>query len=192
LPATRIDLLRQALRDYGPTVEQAVTQLESLVNVDAAAQRKRIEALLPLAAKGDVRRGHAVFYSSKASCSSCHRLENAGGTTGPELSHVGETRTTRDILEAILFPSLSFVRGYEPVSIITQDGKTLNGIIKDETAKDYLVATGPDQIIHVLKADVEEIQPSKVSIMPAGLDKQLSDQDIADLVTFLKDSSNRH
>ncbi len=142
--SVRMDLLREALAKYGPSVQKGIGEVEAIVNVDAAAQRKRIEEMLPLAMKGDVRRGHAVFYSAKASCSSCHRMGYAGGTTGPELSHVGQTRTERDILESILFPSLSFVRSYEPMSITTQDGKTINGIIKEENGQGYVVATVHD------------------------------------------------
>jgi putative membrane-bound dehydrogenase-like protein len=189
LPSLRIDLLREALAKYGPDVQRGITEVEGLVNVDAAAQRQHIEELLPLVAKGDIRRGHAIFYSSKAVCSSCHRLGNAGGTTGPDLSHVGKTRTERDILESILYPSLSFVRSYEPMLIITQDGKTINGTIHNETADEYVLATGPDQEARVKRADVEQLQPSTVSIMPAGLDKQLTTQELADLVAFLKNST---
>jgi putative heme-binding domain-containing protein len=185
----RMNLLREALAKYGPNVQHGITEIESVVNVDAAAQRKRIEELLPLVAKGDVRRGHALFYSAKATCSSCHRLGYAGGTTGPELTHVGKTRTERDILESILYPSLSFVRSYEPVLITTQDGKAINGVIRDETAKEYVLATGPDQVVRIAHEDVDQIQPSTVSIMPAGLDKQLTTQELADLVTFLKNGA---
>ena len=163
LASLRLDLLREALAKYSPNVQHGVTELESLVNVDAAAQRKRIEELLPLVAKGDIRRGHAVFYSSKATCSSCHRLGYAGGTTGPELTHVGKTRTVRDILESILFPSLSFVRSYEPMLITTVDGKAINGIIRDETAKEYVLATGPNQEVRIAHEDVDTIQPGTVS-----------------------------
>jgi putative membrane-bound dehydrogenase-like protein len=187
--SVRLDLLRESLAKYGPNVQQEISELESIVNVDAAAQRKRIEELLPLVATGDVRRGHAVFYSSKATCSACHRLGYAGGTIGPELTHVGKTRTERDILESILFPSLSFVRSYEPVLITTQDGKVINGVIKDETAKEYVVATGPDQLTRIAHDDIDQIQPSTVSIMPAGLDKQLTTQEVADLVAFLKNGA---
>jgi putative membrane-bound dehydrogenase-like protein len=189
LPSLRMDLLRAALAKYSPAVQKAVTELESHVNVDAAAQRKRIEELLPVVAKGDVRRGHAVFYSAKATCSSCHRLGNAGGTTGPELTHVGKTRTERDILESILYPSLSLVRSFEPVQVITQDGKIINGIIKEETAEEYVLATGPDQLTRVRHDEVEQMQPSTVSIMPAGLDKQLTPQELGDLVMFLKNGA---
>ena len=186
LASLRMDLLRAAVAKYGPAVQKSVAELETHVNVDAPAQRKRIEELLPLVAKGDIRRGNVVFFSSKAACSSCHRLGYAGGTTGPELTHVGKTRTERDILESILYPSLSFVRSYEPMLITTQDGKIINGVIKDETSKEYVVATGPDQVIHLPHDDVEQLQPSTVSIMPAGLDKQLTPQELADLVAFLK------
>jgi putative heme-binding domain-containing protein len=189
--AVRIDLLREALAKYGSEVKNAVDELESVNHADAAAQRKRIDELLPLVKSGDERRGHAVFNSAKAACSSCHRMGYAGGTTGPELSHVGQTRTERDLLESILFPSLSFVRSYEPMLIITQDGKTINGVIRDETAEEYVVATGPDQVVRVPRADVEQMQPSTVSIMPTGLDKQLTTQELMDLVAFLKKTADR-
>jgi putative membrane-bound dehydrogenase-like protein len=190
MTSVRIDVVRAALAKYGPSVQERIAELESLVNVDAAAQRKHIEELLPLVAKGDVRRGHAVYYNSKAACAACHRLGHAGGTTAPELTHVGKTRTERDLLESILYPSLSFVRSYEPVLITTQEGKVINGVIQDENANEYVVATGPDQSVRVPRADVDEIQPSTVSIMPAGLDKQLTTQELADLVAFLKSATN--
>lgn len=190
LASLRMDLLREALAKYNATVQHGVAELESLVNVDAGAQRKRIEELLPLVAKGDVRRGHEVFYSPKATCSACHRLGYAGGTTGPELTHLGKTRTERDLLESILYPSLSFVRSYEPMLITTQDGKAINGVIRDETASEYVVATGPNQEVRIAHEDVDEIQPGTVSIMPAGLDKQLTPQEIADLVAFLKSAAS--
>jgi putative heme-binding domain-containing protein len=186
LLSLRVDRLREALAECGPEVKAAIDELEALVNVDAAAQRARIEELLPQIAGGDVRRGHAVFYSAKAACSACHKLANAGGTSGPELTGLGEARTERDFLESILFPSLSFVRSYEPALIVTVDGLTINGVIREETETEYVVATGPNQETRVVREDVEKIEPSSVSIMPAGLDKQLSVEELADLVAFLK------
>jgi putative membrane-bound dehydrogenase-like protein len=191
LASLRVDVLREALAKYGPNVQNAIVELESLVNVDSSAQRKHIEELMPLVTKGDVRRGHAVFYSSKAACSSCHRMGAAGGTTGPDLTHVGNTRTERDLLESILYPSLSFVRSYEPVVVTTQDGKVINGLIRNESAKEYVLATGPDQEARIARDEVDEIQPGTVSVMPAGLEKQLTPGELADLVMFLKDGAGR-
>jgi putative heme-binding domain-containing protein len=105
---------------------------------------------------------------------------------GPDLSHIGQTRTERDLLESILYPSLSFVRSYEPVLMLTSDGKAINGRIRDETKQAYFVATGPNEEVVVPREDVEQIQPSAISVMPAGLDKQLTDEQLADLVAFLR------
>ena len=76
---------------------------------------------------GDVRRGQLVFNSEKAACFTCHAIGYRGGNVGPDLTKIGQVRTERDLLEAILFPSASFVRSYEPVVVATTDGKVLNG-----------------------------------------------------------------
>jgi putative heme-binding domain-containing protein len=190
LPSLRIDVVRQALAKYTPAVQQGIDEIESLVNVDAVAQRRRLEELLPLVSNGDVRRGHAVFYHAKAVCSACHRLGYAGGTAGPDLTHIGDSRTERDLLESILYPSLSFVRGYEPVVITTVDGKVISGTVRDETEREYFVATGPDQEVRLAREEVEQIEPGTVSIMPAGLDQQLTPEQLADLVAFLKNADD--
>jgi putative membrane-bound dehydrogenase-like protein len=186
LASLRVDVLRQSLAKFDGLVQRGVDELEALVNVDAVGQRERIEKLLPRMAEGDVRRGHAVFHSSKAACSACHRLAYAGGTVGPELSRIGEIRTERDLLESILYPSLSFVQSYEPTLIITTEGKAVSGRIVDETEREFVVATGPNEEVRIAREDVEEMHPGTVSVMPTGLDQQLSVQELADLVAFLK------
>ena len=188
LPSLRIDLLRQALLNYDVAVTDRIAAVETLVNVDAATQRSRIEELLPSMASGDVRRGHAVFNSAKASCSACHRMGYGGGVTGPELSKIGEIRTERDLLESILFPSMSFVRSYEPMLLVTNDGRAVSGVIRNETEHEYIVATGPNEEVRLPRDVVEEVQPNTISVMPAGLDKQLTLQELADLVAFLKNA----
>jgi putative heme-binding domain-containing protein len=188
LSSLRFDLLRETLANLSPDVQREIDKLEAIVNIDAGAQRKRIEELLPHMASGDIRRGHAVYYSAKASCSACHVLGHAGGKSGPELTRIGQSRTERDLLESILFPSLSFVRSYEPVLIITTDGRAINGTIRDETADEFILTTGPDQEVRLRRDEVEELQPSTVSVMPIGLDKQLTTQELADLVAFLKNA----
>ncbi|MEX0613792.1 MAG: PVC-type heme-binding CxxCH protein [Pirellulales bacterium] len=191
LASLRIDLLREVLKGYSLPVQKAVDELELQVNVDAAAQRKRIEELSPLVANGDVRRGHAVFYNAKAACSSCHRLGNAGGTVGPDLTRIGESRTEQDLLESILYPSLSFVRSYEPVVIITVEGRVISGTVRDENDQQYVIATGPDHEIRVMRDEVEQIEPGTVSTMPTGLDQQLTLDELADLIAFLKNKNSK-
>jgi putative heme-binding domain-containing protein len=137
-------------------------------------------------ADGDVRRGHAIFHSSKAACFACHQMGYAGGLVGPDLTRIGEIRTERDLLESIVFPSLSFVRSYEPVAVVLADGRTFNGVVRNDTSDEIRLATGPNQEARIARSEIEEIHPSTVSVMPAGLDKQLTTQELADLVAFLK------
>jgi putative membrane-bound dehydrogenase-like protein len=188
LSSLRIDSLQQKLAKYSPAVQQAIPEVIALVNVDAAAQKKQLEAKLAAITGGDVRRGQAVFNSTKAACTACHKFGYLGGTAGPDMTRIGGIRTERDLLESILFPSLSFVRSYEPVIVVTTDGRIVNGLIRNESSTELLVTTGPNQEVRVPRADIEEVRPSTVSVMPAGLDKQLTDQELADLVAFLKNA----
>ena len=109
-----------------------------------------------------------------------------GGSIGPDLSRIGKIRTERDLLESVLFPSVSFVRSYEPILILTKAGKQYNGLIRRETPDEITLATGAKEEARILRADIDEIRPSSVSIMPAGLDTQLTRQQLADLIAFLK------
>lgn len=188
LTSLRIDSLRQKLAKYSPAVIQGIDEVEKLVNVDAATQRARIEELLKHVGTGDVRRGQSVFNSTRAACIVCHKFGYVGGTTGPDLTRIGGIRQERDLLESILYPSLSFVRSYEPVVISTHDGKVFNGLIRNETAGEIVLATGPNKEERIRKSDIDDTKPSTVSIMPAGLDKQLTPQDLLDLVAFLKNA----
>jgi putative heme-binding domain-containing protein len=186
LTSLRVDSLRQRLEKYSPEVIQGIDKVEALLNVDAGTQRARIEELLPLVKDADIRRGQVVFNSTKAACLVCHKFGYGGGLTGPDLTRIGGIRQERDLLESILYPSLSFVRSYEPVIIATVDGKVVNGLIRNETADEIVLLTGPNKEERVRKADIDETRPSTVSVMPAGLEKQLSQQDLLDLVAFLK------
>ena len=191
ISALRIDVVREVLKDHGPAVQQQIDELHGMVNVDLSSQRKKVAELQLLMSGGDVRRGHGVFHSTKAACSACHKMGYAGGLVGPDLTRIGEVRTERDLLEAVLFPSLSFVRSYEPSLVLTTDGRSVNGVIRDESSQGLLVATGPDQEVRIPLNEVDEMHPSTVSVMPAGLDQQLSVQELADLIAFLREARGR-
>jgi putative heme-binding domain-containing protein len=178
--------LKPRLAKFGPAVAKQAEQLYALLEADTAQQRAKLEELLANLKDGDVRRGQLVFNSQKAACSACHAIGYLGGKVGPDLTRIGSIRSERDLLESIVFPSASFVRSYEPVVVATKDGKTHNGLIRKDAPDEIVLATGVNQEERIARADIEEIQPSKVSIMPAGLDQQLTPRELADLVAFLK------
>src|SRR4029079_17485945 len=151
-------------------------------------ERDKLEKMLETITRnpGDVRRGQIVFNGDKAPCITCHKVGYVGGLAGPDLTKIGGIRSERDLLEAIVFPSASFVRSYEPVVVTTNDGKTYNGLIRKDAPDELVLVMNATQEVSVPRKQIEDIQPSKVSIMPAGLDQQLTTQELADVVAFLR------
>jgi putative membrane-bound dehydrogenase-like protein len=184
----RPDALKSLMTKYPPTVQEKGNELLALLNVDESKQKAHLDELLATLPKGDVRGGQAVFNSAKAACTSCHKMGYVGGNVGPDLTRIGQARTERDLLEAIVYPSASFVRSYEPVLVLTKDDEAYSGVLRKDAADEIVLVTGPNAEVHVARSDITEIRPSKVSVMPAGLDTLLSKQELADLVAFLKNT----
>jgi putative heme-binding domain-containing protein len=182
----RVESLRPRLAKFGPAVQKQAEELYAALEADTAKQKAKLEELLATLKDGDIRRGQAVFNSQKAACSACHAIGYLGGKVGPDLTRIGGIRNERDLLESIVFPSASLVRSYESVLVATKDGKTHNGLIRQDAADEIVLATGVNQEVRIARADIEEMQPGQVSIMPAGLDQQLTPGELADLVAFLK------
>jgi putative heme-binding domain-containing protein len=182
----RVETLKPRLEKFSPSVRQQAEELYAALDVDASKQRAKLEELLSSLKDGDVRRGQLVFNGSKAACSACHAIGYLGGKVGPDLTTIGKIRTERDLLESIVFPSASLVRSYEPVQVTTKSGKNINGLVIRQAPEEIVLATGPNQEARIAREDIEEMQPSKVSVMPAGLDQQLTVRELADLVAFLK------
>jgi putative heme-binding domain-containing protein len=133
---------------------------------------------------GNPSRGRQVFFGA-AACSQCHRVGNQGTNFGPDLSHIGEIRTRRDLLEAVVFPSATLARGYEPITVITSAGKPITGIIRRETPREIILLTADRSEVTVARSEIDEITPSRVSIMPQGLDRNLKPEELRDLLAFL-------
>jgi putative membrane-bound dehydrogenase-like protein len=186
LSSLRVETLKPILAKYSPAVQSQAEKLYAALNVDAEKQKARLEQLLASLKDGDVRRGQAVFNSAKAACAACHAIGYLGGKVGPDLTHIGKVRAERDLLESIVFPSASLVRSFESVQVTTKSGKVHNGLVIRDTPDEVVLATGPNQEARITRNDIDEVLPSKVSVMPAGLDQQLTARELADLVAFLK------
>ncbi|MBI1354593.1 MAG: c-type cytochrome [Acidobacteria bacterium] len=181
----RPDILEKAAAPYPEPVQKKAAALLAGRADDRAADQQKLQALLAELPEGDVRRGQAVFNSSEASCSSCHAIGYAGGRIGPGLTKIGEIRSRQDLLEAVVFPSASFVRSFEPLVIQTQDD-IFNGVPIEEDDAQITLALNADDQARILRADIEEVRPGTVSVMPSGLADQLSRQQLADLLAFLE------
>jgi putative heme-binding domain-containing protein len=181
----RAEVLGRAVERFPEEVRRHALPLIVRLAEDRGKQKARLDELYKAAAGGDAQRGRQVFLGAKATCAACHAVGGQGGQIGPDLTKIAAIRTDRDLLEAVVFPSASFVRGFEPYVVTTKKGQTISGVIRRETAEALVLATGPATEARVLRADVEEIEPGKVSVMPEGLDTQLTRQELADLLAYL-------
>src|SRR5262249_46117594 len=152
---------------------------------DAEKQKARLAELEPVLSGGRSTQGRTLFFGPKAACAGCHTVAGVGSKIGPDLSKIGSIRTPRDLLESIVFPSASIARGYEPYLVLTRAGRSHNGILAQATAEAVTLVTTERTEVRIRRSEIEEIQPSRVSIMPQGLDTQLSRQELSDLIAFL-------
>jgi putative membrane-bound dehydrogenase-like protein len=182
----RADMLRPRLSKYPESVQQRGAALLASIDTNASKQAQHLEQLLPTVGDGDVRRGQDVFNGTKAACASCHAIGYMGGRIGPDLTRIGQIRSERDLLEAILFPSASFARGYEPVSVTTASGDVVGGVLRADLPDEVLLGTATGDELRIARQRVKNVQPGTISLMPAGIADQLSRQELADLVAFLK------
>ena len=181
----RPDILEAAVAPYPETVKKQAAALLADRALDRAAQQQKLEALLAKLPAGDVRRGQDVFNSSEAACASCHTIGYRGGQIGPGLTRIGEIRSRRDLLEAVVFPSASFVRSFEPLVVQTTDD-IYSGVPLEEDDAQLTLAVSADEQVRIARASIEEVRPGAVSVMPSGLDEQLGEQQLADLLAFLE------
>jgi putative membrane-bound dehydrogenase-like protein len=128
----------------------------------------------------DLGRGRLVF---NRTCLQCHRLFDAGGDVGPDLT--GSDRANRDyILENVLDPSAAVAREYTVTNVATTDGRLVAGIIREQNDRSLTIQTANERIV-LPREDIEDIKPSAVSMMPEGQLERLTPQEIRDLFAYL-------
>lgn len=151
--------------------------------------RESPQALAAEALKqGDAKRGAIVFYQPYLTCTQCHTAGEQGKPLGPELTKPDKNSTAAHLVESILTPSKVIKKGFESLTIVTEDGKSITGLFVEEknnviTLRD---ASQKGKLIRIPKSDIDEQVTNKVSIMPKGLVNQLtSRQQFLDLLRYL-------
>jgi putative heme-binding domain-containing protein len=161
------------------------------VKVRPTVKKWTVAELTPLVEKTlttrrDFDRGRKLF--GEANCFSCHRYDNEGGAQGPDLTAAGGRFSVRDLIESIVEPSKEISDQYAAVIIATTDGKVVTGRIVNYSGDNMMVMTNmldPNGLVTVKHTQVEEIKPSKVSMMPEGLLDVFQPDEVADLLAYL-------
>lgn len=119
------------------------------------------------------------------SCKNCHRLENQGVPPGPDLSAIAAKLNATQLLESILEPSKVIEPQYRTYLISTSNGQVRSGLLvrQDEETVVLKNALNEEQTIAV--ADIEQMRAQSVSLMPELLLREMSAQQVADLLAYL-------
>ena len=165
--------------DVKPAIDQLTTKLAQL----QAGRLQRLKAMESLIADGDMERGRTLFYG-KAICSTCHQVRAEGGKLGPDLTSIQRDRSAHDLLEAIVYPIVSFVREYETYRVKTKTGEH-TGIIQEQTPTAIVLGTSQTSSVRIARADIVLMELQNTSMMPQGLDQLITKQEMADLMAFL-------
>jgi putative heme-binding domain-containing protein len=146
---------------------------------DRGAIVERYRPALGLA--GSTEKGRAVF---RAACVACHRAEGVGHELAPNLTTV-QNRGAEAILLNILDPNREVNPQFVNYVVVTKDGRSASGIIAGESATAITLRRGEGQSETILRSQIEELASSGMSLMPEGLEKEIDQQAMADLLAYL-------
>lgn len=177
LSPARVDLLKQHPdKRLADRVKQLYAD-RSLARRDEVIQQYQSA----LKTDGDVVSGKAVF---KKVCSACHRLEGVGTAVGADLKAIRD-RGKAGVLLHILDPNREVKPQYMSYTLVLESGQVLSGMIADESVNSITVRKPDGTSTTVLRINIEEIRSSGLSFMPEGLEKQLVQRAMADLLAYL-------
>ncbi len=168
---------------YPPGLNTTKAKLMTQWSAVRGARLARIHSIEGNILKGDIERGRNLFFG-KAICNTCHAIGPEGGGFGPDLTSIQRDRSIHDLVEAVVYPGVSFVREYETYQVITKEG-TYTGIIQEQTDDMIQLGISPQESVRILQKDIVSTEIQDVSMMPAGLDHLLTEQEMADLMAFL-------
>ncbi len=180
-PASSLELLEAASGRTEASVRSAYKFYAS--SLDAT---DLLSSYLPALEGGDPEIGKQVFEGhGTAQCVRCHRIadnDEAGALAGPNLAGIGANHDRHYLLESLMAPGAEIAPGFGVISLVLKNGKSLGGILQEET-DDYFDITIGSDTLRVRKSDVASFDPAVSAMPPMGA--MLSLREARDLVAFL-------
>jgi putative heme-binding domain-containing protein len=134
--------------------------------------------------QGDAERGRRLFGADALGCVKCHAvLPNQKGGGAPSLADGAKRFTASHLIESILAPSKQVAPVFGTTSIVTADGKTLSGLVVEESDRHLVLLLPNAARQEVAKSQIEDRKLQNVSPMPSGLVK--TPAELADLLAYL-------
>jgi putative heme-binding domain-containing protein len=146
-----------------------------------------VNAAALLKSAGDRGRGRVVFFrTTGASCASCHKVGGKGKDIGPDLSQVAKKNTRAQILDSILHPSKKIDEKFRVYLVETKQGKVHTGLLVKRDERQVVLKDPTGKMIRIAADGAEAVVPQQKSLMPELLLRDMTPQEVADLLEFLQ------
>lgn len=169
---------KSALENLGEVFAGRTAHKWTLEELSAAAQsdlRKR-----------DFANGRKMF--AAAGCYACHRFDNQGGMTGPDLTSAGRRYSAHDLLDQVINPSKVINEQFSAITVVTDNGLVHTGVVVNLSGDSMTLntdLTDPNKRVNIDRKTIDELVVSKTSPMPVGLFDRMTRDEILDLTAYL-------
>jgi putative membrane-bound dehydrogenase-like protein len=160
--------------------ERALKLLAAAMPADRQQVLEKYKPALALAA--DATRGRVVF---EKNCVTCHKIGDLGVNVAPDISD-SRTKTPAQLLNDILNPNQAIDNNYVSYTVLTKDGKSETGIVATETAASITLRQPEGKTVLILRQEIDVLNSNGISLMPEGLEKNITIEQMADLIAFIK------
>ncbi|HEV3417227.1 MAG TPA: dehydrogenase, partial [Pirellulales bacterium] len=182
--ALNVNQVRKLLASRDEELVALVTAKWGSVRTERNPQREQVVAdvrKLLVAKRGDAKQGEVVF---KRVCAQCHKIYGEGQDVGPDITANGRASFDQ-LLSNVLDPSLVIGASYQARLVTTTDGRTLTGLLAEDSPQRIVLKEQGGKLDTIPRSEVDSITVSKLSLMPEGLEKQLTEKELVDLFEFL-------
>ena len=181
----RESIARIAARHEQPEIRDLFEQfLPASQQIDRLGNNIDIDQIL--AADGNIERGRSLWFNSSLSCRNCHQIRGLGQMVGPAMDDIGSKRTAKEILASLVNPSAIVEEAYQGHVVATIDGELISGLKVSENDDERVIVDAEGKEHRIALDDIEESRLMEKSLMPEQLLSEMTLQQAADLLEFLK------
>jgi putative heme-binding domain-containing protein len=182
--ALNVNQLRKLQSSKDPAIAEKVTKIWGQVRTERNPQREQVVNQMRTFLKqtpGDPQAGIVVF---KKVCGQCHKLFGEGQDVGPDITLNGRNNFEQ-LLSNVFDPSLVIGASYQARTVATTDGRILVGLLVEDNPQRIVLKVQGGKLETIPRDNIDQIEVSKLSMMPEDLEKQLKPQELADLFAYI-------
>jgi putative heme-binding domain-containing protein len=136
---------------------------------------------------GDAQRGKLIYSSDAARCRACHEVTDRNQSLGPTLQEINKKYPKpEEFVQHVLQPSLKIEEPVAAYIVLTKDGRALPGLLVEQNEQEVVIKSVEKKVVRLARSEIEELRKSDKSLMPDFLLSDLTVQEAADLLQYIR------